>query len=219
MKVCAVGGSACHGRLAIGLCMKHYQRLRKTGSTDDPKPLLDHWTRYKVNVDGCWIWNGPLNEKGYGILSRPYQGTTVASKGFYLRFKGSIAEGLQVDHLCRVRCCVNPDHLEAVTPGTNMDRGICSYTLRTLCRAGLHDITNPQNIRMRAKDHRTCRECWLEANRRGGAKYRARLKAETGSTRPRHRESPDHTGNRSRSQQNPMGPQGTGAPPPPPGTA
>lgn len=77
----------------------------------------------KVDATGpCWLWLGSLNNAGYGKL-------TVRRVNLYAhRFAheclvGPVPEGLELDHLCRVRRCVNPDHLEPVTRSENVRRG------------------------------------------------------------------------------------------------
>jgi uncharacterized protein (DUF433 family) len=75
----------------------------------------------------CWIWNRHTNKKtGYALLSswykNPLGGSRYAHRYFYTLIKGPIPEGLQLDHLCRVRCCVNPNHLEPVTAKENCHR-------------------------------------------------------------------------------------------------
>lgn len=65
----------------------------------------------------CWIWDLHLDEGGYGRT-----GTGGAHRAVYQERVGPIPEGLQLDHLCRVRNCVNPDHLEPVTHTENMRR-------------------------------------------------------------------------------------------------
>ena len=63
---------------------------------------------------GCWLWDAAQTSAGYGVM-------TIDSKQYYAHrlsyenFKGPIPLGLQIDHLCRVPCCVNPDHLDIVT--------------------------------------------------------------------------------------------------------
>lgn len=66
----------------------------------------------------CWIWQGYVNENGY-----PSSGSGWAHRELYEMLSGSIPPGLELDHLCRVRCCVNPDHLEPVTHAENLRRG------------------------------------------------------------------------------------------------
>jgi hypothetical protein len=79
----------------------------------------------------CWIWTGPLHEAGYGRTSVPGVGQRVRIHRLaYETFVGPIPEGLVIDHLCRVRACCNPAHLEAVTSAENIRRGIRSYAGR-----------------------------------------------------------------------------------------
>lgn len=67
----------------------------------------------------CWIWRGHINRRtGYGS-----RGKRLAHRLLYEAAKGPIPAGMDVDHLCRVRSCVNPDHLEPVTRGENIRRG------------------------------------------------------------------------------------------------
>jgi hypothetical protein len=70
----------------------------------------------------CWIWNLYINPNGYGRTTVDCVGTT-AHRAYYERHKGPISEGLEIDHLCRVKACCNPDHLEAVTRAVNQRRG------------------------------------------------------------------------------------------------
>lgn len=74
----------------------------------------------------CWIAEKPPEKNGYVLHRWSWDGKTSTRIGAhrlaYIRAKGPIPEGHHIDHLCRVTTCVNPDHLEAVTPGENVRR-------------------------------------------------------------------------------------------------
>ena len=115
---CSLDG--CEGRhFARGWCNLHYTRMRRFGSFDPPTWRPD----YEVMPDGCWLWRKALGGgTGYGQL-RMNGRTHNAHRVMYERLVGPVPEGLVLDHLCRVRACVNPDHLEPVTFAENMRRG------------------------------------------------------------------------------------------------
>ena len=71
----------------------------------------------------CWIWQGTSNGSGYGMIS--VHGRTVCAHRYaYELYVGMIPRGYDLDHLCRRRLCVNPDHLECVTRRENVRRGV-----------------------------------------------------------------------------------------------
>ncbi|MFD7661067.1 HNH endonuclease signature motif containing protein [Streptomyces sp. NPDC059788] len=144
----------------LGWCNMHSARWYRTGSVEDTR--INNFARYEVADNGCWIWTGPLfQSNGYGQMSRVYKGTNLAYRAFYLKHVGPVPEGLQLDHLCRDRRCVNPQHLEPVTASENLRRSSMGYGARELCKAGLHDIKDPANwyVPPGQPNHRTCYPC------------------------------------------------------------
>lgn len=75
-----------------------------------------------LDQSGCWIWQGRITSCGYGQMSMPGQRKEYAHRVAYKAFVGEIPPGHAVDHLCRVKACVNPNHLEAVSYGENTRR-------------------------------------------------------------------------------------------------
>lgn len=173
--VCTVNDAECvGGRLKRGLCEKHYRRQRTTGST--ASPFIDNWSRFTV-VGECWIWSGPLYRNGYGEMSRRFLGTGLAHRAFYMRKNGVLDRSVDLDHLCRDRRCVNPNHLQPVTRRANLRRGAGSHDgVKTACRKRLHDTTLPGALRTNANGSRECVECWRTRYRAAGARYRAKLR-------------------------------------------
>jgi|SRR5882762_3651907 len=88
----------------------------------NPTKFVERDNGYKTS---CWEWSGYINKKGYGeiYLGRNKQ-SALAHRFFYKLDKGEIPPGLQLDHLCRVRHCCNPNHLEPVTNAVNTRRGL-----------------------------------------------------------------------------------------------
>lgn len=76
------------------------------------------------DANGCWIFLGARTKAGYGMVGRGRrgEGNVYVHRLMYEAFRGPIPDGLHLDHLCRVRECCNPDHLEAVTQAENNRR-------------------------------------------------------------------------------------------------
>ena len=104
--------------LCRGFCTKHYQSLRRSGEL----PLYRHEPHWEIQDDGCWIWTRKVRSDGYGVKSTGKATSIRAHRWTYEAYIGPIPEGLELDHLCNVRACVNPEHLEPVTREVNMAR-------------------------------------------------------------------------------------------------
>ena len=113
------------------------------------------WEKVIINPSSCWEWQGCLVE-GYGQFWDG-QSLVYAHRFLYKQMIGEVPIGLQLDHLCRNRKCVNPDHLEVVTPKTNINRGICSNRIKTHCPQG-HPYTEV-NTYHHPQGWRICKIC------------------------------------------------------------
>ena len=100
----------------------------------------------------CWEWKGYITVDGYGKF-----GSHTAHRWAYTRFVGPVPYALTLDHLCRVRNCVNPHHLEPVTLAENCARG--QRATRTHCNYG-HEFTEANTYQQKCRsDARICRQC------------------------------------------------------------
>ena len=138
------------------------------------------WSKVDVGQrDECWLWTAHTAGGGYGYYRPGGKAPMVpAHRVAYELLIGPIPDGLQLDHLCRVRACVNPDHLEAVTQTVNVLRGFspsAEASRKIYCVRG-HDLTDPANIYSDLPSRprtRTCRPCAITRAREQRAKAKA----------------------------------------------
>jgi hypothetical protein len=142
------------------MCEAHYRAARR--GTFDPATLEDlrrpiglsfeERLAVSIEVADCWEWK-LCKTKGYGQIRLPDR-LLLAHRWVWLNLVGPIPEGLTLDHLCRNRSCVNPDHLEPVTMTVNRQRGTHDYTQGS-CKRG-----HPAIYRHRTVGGQTyCRAC------------------------------------------------------------
>lgn len=118
------------------------------------------------NESECWLYTGPKNPEGYGLFHDVrFKGTRPPHRVVYEALVGPIPQKLVIDHLCRVKLCVNPLHLEPVTDKVNILRGNCpaaQNARKTHCKYG-HPLSG-DNLYTSPKRRRQCRIC-LRAKR------------------------------------------------------
>lgn len=136
------------------------------------------WERFDAKVErtsSCWLWCAARARNGYGLFNFNGQMRTV-HRVAHERWKGPIPPGLTIDHLCRNRACVNPDHLEVVSQRENVRRGLVSALRpqRVECRNGHRmDPGNRYMVKSRTgRPRMECRACHLASMARYRAKRR-----------------------------------------------
>lgn len=156
-RTCVVPDCTIDSR-ARGMCNLHYRRLRRTGRLDKPSDEERFFAHVAESPSGCWLYE-TVNEKGYATFS--LNRVPVEGHLWCYRFLiGEVPDGLTLDHLCRVRSCVNPWHLEPVPHRINILRGVGPAAVnarKTQCVNG-HPFTR-ENTYVTPDGRRQCRTC------------------------------------------------------------
>lgn len=161
--------------------MRKYRKVKRPANyTRSP---VDLETKYIPEPNtGCWLWLCAVNETGYGRFTHGGK-SFFAHRYVYEIHKGPVPDGLVLDHLCRQRSCVNPDHLEPVTQRENLIRGLFSRGEMRMgqpfCKHG-HALT-PENI-YNGRGKIECRPCRKEAKDRFLARLQPRVALQPSET-------------------------------------
>lgn len=151
-----------------------------------PAPHTHFWS-FVDKTESCWLWRGYVAPTGYGMFWYPERKRTVyAHRVAYELKRGPIPASMEIDHICRVRNCVRPDHLEVVTTRENLLRSTCAsakHAKKTHCPKG-HPYDR-DNTYLHPDGSRRCRICRAEwhirhraENNARAAMYRAKSKAQ-----------------------------------------
>lgn len=181
-RFCVICGTefSRYRRASQTTCSVRCGRIRRYGG-DDPETRL--WQRvdkngpvptYRPGLGPCWLWTAWLDRQGYGhIAVEDLPLSRLAHRAVYELLRGPIPNGLTLDHLCRVRRCVNPDHLEPVTLLENQARiprwvhsSASPNTRRSHCAAG-HPYTTESTYHYfrNGTPRRACKICAIARQR------------------------------------------------------
>ena len=139
-------------------------------------PMIRFWRYVHPTLDdSCWLWQGALGSQGYGQIGvglrrlRTRRNVSAHRVAYEIAYGTVLPFGIEIDHLCRVRRCVNPRHLEAVTHIENTMRGMspmAKQARQTECKYG-HALDTANTWRSPTASDRKCRKC--------GTKWRVML--------------------------------------------
>lgn len=123
----------------------------------------------RPDLGECWIWTAYTTPDGYGKFGTGDRRCVGAHRWAYEYHVGPIASCLEIDHLCEVRNCVRPTHLEAVTHRVNVLRGSRTHAganaRKTACKRG-HPLTEANTYHQPNSNHRACRTCVRQRQQR-----------------------------------------------------
>lgn len=156
---CAEGG--CDGgRYARGLCKIHYLRAYHRDELPPRATDLERLAKFITHDEGgCWLWTGSLDKHGYGRSYLNGRNRSAHAVMYELTI-GPCPDGLELDHLCHVRNCVNPTHLEPVTHAENLRRAT-PRKKKAECKNG-----HPRAGLPIGAPCRTCKAEWQRERRR-----------------------------------------------------
>lgn len=160
-RLCSAASCDRDAATKVGMCLKHYKRWKRRGTTHDvtPEERFFAYIQPVAKWDACWIWVNSKQVGGYGRFS---VGKTLhlAHRWSYEFFRAEIPDGLNIDHLCSTPACVNPWHLEPVTQRVNLHRSrnhVGENARKTHCIRG-HEF-NEANTYLTREGRRHCKPC------------------------------------------------------------